>query len=243
MNDESNNPRALDRLASRRAWGELSVRRWWLAAAAVLAVCLYIALTQWTQWRQEVDLLRSGTPVSATVLEGNNRRLTSQRIEPTTPVKMQFTLDAKTFLVEGVLAGREQFITPQEQVTLHVRADNPNVWTGRQSDPALAGMLTGALLPLGLFPLLLGAAWLARRRVLGVYQLGQKRQAVIVRVSRSPLAPRSQVLGLRLQGTDNRLYPVLWRGPMRAAGQTIDVLHKPQTPGLLLAAGDYLSDK
>src|SRR5688500_2701886 len=66
-------PRALTAAARRRAWTEPRVRRWWLLAAGVLLLTLYVVLTQIAGWWSERRLLTEGTAVQAVVVAAQDR--------------------------------------------------------------------------------------------------------------------------------------------------------------------------
>ena len=235
-------PRALTPAVRRRSLIDPRVRFWWIAAVILLVSVVYFLITQLLKWNGELHIVRTGTPVIATITAMGDGSLRGN-VSPENSVAMSFTLNDRQYQAIGWLEGRTESMSLGQKVNIKVDPDNPEQWTYRTAMPPIAH----ALLEPGLMAPFAAAAFVVsyvlRRRVLATWQNGVAEQYAVEKVGGpTALAPASRAVRFRsLNGRDQRLVCVLI--PQRLAnlkpGDVQWLIHPPGKPAAALAAVVY----
>jgi hypothetical protein len=190
--------------ARRAALTHPTVRFWLLVAGVLFLAMAYLMVTQVTEWSREVRLVEGGAAVDATVFEAGVK-MKNRVVPPLANVDLSYAFGGQDYKVTGALAERPAgTVMSGQTIPIRVDPENPKVWTSRTTRPELGGKLVA---PLMLLPVVLvagGVAWLARRRVAGLWVDGEAREAVVVDTRQAALAPRSQAVRCALVGGEDR---------------------------------------
>jgi hypothetical protein len=198
----------------RRAWAERRVRGWWLLAAAMLAICIYYAVSRTYTWSAERRLITTGQRVEAEVMGWepgvDAPRSARTMFAPDTQVDIQFTVRGQTYRPHGALAGRKTPIVSHSIVPIIVDPANPTRWTARLEPASLAQELLPALLLLPFVVVPFVVALVSRARVLRIYRDGEAIAATVVGVGHSAAAPGSRLVRCALHTAgENRVIKTL----------------------------------
>jgi hypothetical protein len=237
---------------ARRAWTEPRVRLWWLLAAGVLVLTLYVVLTQLASWWSERQLLTRGVEVHAVVVHAtdpvsfNDISLPGKRMPPHSTAVLEFEWHGQRHQVSGQMPGHidrgEPVITgPQDPVTLRVDPDDPDHWTDRTNSPPLTGrQFIGAAVGLPVVAVLTLLAMVRRRAMLDVWRNGPASPALVLGTGQTPVAPRSRAVRCTAaDSTDKRVFTVYVpaeRAGHVAQGDALWVIHPPAKPQPAYAA-------
>lgn len=228
-------PRELTPAVSRRLWTEPRVRMWWVLAAGLLLLLLYIAATQTSAWFTERRLIRSGAAMEAKILSADSPvvgNFTPGRpMPPDSDVDLEFTwTDGRKLKVTGKSFGHidaKQNVVVGNTVAIHVDPDDPSVWTSRTTPaPLFSRQLIAFSVGAPLLAILVALAFVRRRSFLAVYRDGRVAGAIVVGLGQSPFAPRSRAVRCTLaESNDKRVFTVyLPPGMMPTPGESIRVV-------------------
>jgi hypothetical protein len=239
-------PRPVTRAARSRSWNEPSVRRWLLLSLLVALTTAYFAWRDLRIALHERWLIAKGLQVNATVesVSGGGadttRKFTRNEVRD---VKLRYSVDGHEYTTNQELPIETgKVIGGGDIVALRVDPqDHENVTTQTQARPWLASLTVVTLLVPVLLLLVL-MTFLARKRVLRIWQDGELVEGTVVDWHRSGLAPKSVVVRFTLnEGDDRRLFQLVWphsAGEL-SAGDPIALVMPPDEPGKALAAKLY----
>ena len=199
-------PRAVTSLINKRAWTEPSVRVWWLASIAVLAVFAFYAGDR--LWDRAIvgRLIREGTVVQATMVGNAVKAIHGQLFLPGDIIYMQFDWDGQERRDLGPI---HRQMAVGEKVTIHVDRNDPGVWTDlTDTETLLATMFVGFLF-LPAAPILFVVARFKQRALLAQWINGEAAAAVVHERKQTPIAPLSYAIRCSLRDQrDKRLFTV-----------------------------------
>jgi hypothetical protein len=192
-------PRELTPAVRKGAWRERRVRVWWLLGVALLAICVYYAVSRLYFWNVERRLITQGVALQAQVRGWDGGEAPKGKVlAPDSSVELSYTYQGKEHRVFGGLAGRKEQIITRTNVPIFIDPAEPERWTGRTEPGSLAHeMLAAMLLAPGVIVLFALALW-QRRRVLRTWHQGQTVLAEVVKVGHSAAAPASRLLSCAL---------------------------------------------
>lgn len=237
-------PRQLTARARRRAWNEPRVRFLWIAAIVLFGAACYIAVLQTTQWQHDMRLVRSGTVVSAYVVEADGAAHAGPEFTPPVSVKIKYDLDGKSHTVTGIIQAGEgpRYVSPRTNLPIRVDPDHPEDWTARDHLSSIFRELLGAGLVLIVVLLTLLVTLLVRQRVLRIWRDGQILQAVVIQCAHSAMAPRSQAIRCALRDhPDKRLFTVFipYSAARLSPGDALQLIAPPNHPERAIPAMLY----
>jgi hypothetical protein len=241
-------PRTISPAARRRSWIEPQVRAWWLCALLLLAAVLYLCVSAISDWYGQVQLIRTGTKLQATII-GNSARYDKnfKRLDPLKPVYLQFTLNGQTCppvsgRIPDQLPPRNPWYAAGDQVPIIVNPRDPSIWTGYDRPPPLAEQLVVAYLALLMATLLGAGAWVRRRLLLAWWRKGEAARAIVIESRQSGSSPRSRLLRCELKSYSHNavrfevIYP---SATAPAIGQDLWLILPAGTANRALAARLY----
>ena len=240
-------PRPVTPRARRQSWREPAVRVWWLIALVLALAILALFIQQFSQsmivfyrlkhWRhqivriEQIDIARQKSLkqnpgymaivqsyLSFTDLQGNNHELV------------------------GRLAGQIRNRSPGETIEVLLNPSDPTEFSDRLNPMPLSEQLVVPLLVLPIATLLLIGAVLRRRGLLRLYQLGQRRSAMVVDVRHAAVAPRSSIVRVIVPDSEERRLLTLIiprRLMIPQPDDTIEVITPPGEPTRALAVMLY----
>ena len=187
-------PRAVTPDVRRRMWTEPSVRLWWLLSLVLAGVIGYFCVDVLMSRRVETKLIRDGVAVVGRVASANGQSLPGMAQPSDSMVSMEFDWNGKSISESGYLQDRQGYVTIGEKIPMRVDPQDPSVWTNRvQPAPLFHALFPGLIFLPGL-PVLLGGAWLVRRKLEKLWVTGEATMGVVHSVRQSPIAPRSYAL-------------------------------------------------
>jgi len=203
-------PRATTARVRRRAWVEPRIRFWWVAAAALVLLSIYLLADKFLLWRRDSNLINSGVAVKATVLEANEVAIKGHTEQADKPVRLKYDYRGQAYEVgPEPLEGRNEGVVVGGDIPIRIDPSDPSIWTAREHPSPLLGELVGGLiaLPLGLL-LLLVSAWL-RRGMLRTWRDAPAAAGLVATADHTAIAPRSWSVQCTLaEGSDKRLFSV-----------------------------------
>jgi hypothetical protein len=238
-------PRPITPAALRRSWNEPAVRRWLLLTVVVLLTTVYFAWRDIGIALHERRLIEHGLKVNATVesVAGGGditRRFNRNEVRN---VKFRYSVNNRTYTTnQDMPIATDKTIGSGDVVELRVDPDDhENVTTETVPRPWIASLTVVTLL-LPLLVALIVITFLARRRILRIWQQGEAAGGTVVDWHRSGLAPKSVVVRFTVNDSDDRrLFSLVW--PHEAgelnAGDTIALVMPPDEPAKALAAKLY----
>jgi hypothetical protein len=231
-------PREMTSRVSMRIWFDPRVRFWVIVAGFLLLLFSYFSLLRILEWRQEWDLIRHGTLVTATVgMEGIGR--SGYVIPPGNPVTLSFNSNGQAQQVSGNLEGHASSVSTGETIQIRIDPNDPTRWTDMSEPRGLGGDMIGPLLLLPIVPIALLVAWLKRRRLILAWTGGPAEAAVVAGRHQTALAPMAHVIKCSFRDReDKRLFVVyLPRAFSKLkSGDVIWLLASPQKAGPAIAA-------
>ena len=222
----------------------MPVRPWIALALVVAVVVAYLAWSRVSSALQERRLIKTGTPITATVTGigiASERR--SARDSPVV-VKLDYTLpDGRQVSADGELPPAPGEIVELKQ-TLPIRIDpnQPSYWTARTQPRSWISELAAIFLLIPLLLLAVVVVVVQRQRVLRVYRNGVVGLGTVTQVKQVALAPQSQQVRFSIDDLpDRRIVGCFWptRLGKRAVGDRIEVIYLPKSPGRVVAAARY----
>jgi hypothetical protein len=231
-------PRPLTARVSFRIWIDPRVRFWWLIAAVLLLLATYFSIERIYEWKLDSDLIRSGTPVLATVgVEGVPR---PGYVAPAgTPLTLTFELNGQEHQVVGTLEGQSTQVATAQKVPLRIDPNDLTRWTDLTEPRPIGGYLIVPVMILPIAAAALAAAGWIRRRLVRVWQKGNAVEALLVDRHQTALAPMSQVIRCTLPGRSDKrlLVAYLPRQPQRLQrGEPVWLIHGATKGEPVLAA-------
>jgi len=231
-------PRQITSRIRLRTWLDPRVRFWLIVGGFLLLLFVYFSVARILEWRQEADLIRHGTLVSATVgMEGISR--SGYVVPPGTPVILTFTANGQPQEVDGSLEGHTSPVSTGETIQIRIDPNDPSRWTDLTEEKGLGGNLLVPFLLLPIVPISLLVAWLKRRRLILAWTDGPVEAAVVALRHQTAVAPMSQVVKCAFRDReDKRLFVVyLPRGLAKLnPGDEIWLLASPQKNGPAIAS-------
>jgi hypothetical protein len=238
-------PRPITPAALRRSWNEPVVRRWLLLSILVVLTTTYFAWRDIGIALRERRLIEHGLKVNANVesVAGGGditRRFTRNEVRN---VKFRYTVNDRTYTTnQDMPIATGKTIGSGDVVELRVDPDDhENVTTQTEPRPWIASLTVVTLLVPVLIALIV-ITFLARRRVLKIWQEGEAAEGTVVDRHRSGLAPKSVVVRFTVNDSDDRrLFSLVWphEAGELSAGDTIALVMPPGEPGKALAAKLY----
>ena len=203
-------PRELTRRVGRRAWAQPHVRFWWLIAVVLGVIALGSGILAAADWNHERRLVSEGTPINAVVQQAGDQTLAGRKQPPDTLCILRFDWQGSPHVTQAAyLAGRDEFVAPQDVVRIFVNPKDPDDWTARTSPGPIGPRLLGAEIALvaGLAALAIG--WLSRARVLDVWRNGQAVESLVIEGRNTALAPLSRAVRCTpVEDADARVFSV-----------------------------------
>jgi hypothetical protein len=247
MTDDPTTLRPITPKALRRSWHEPFVRAWWLSAAVLFVVILWVFVDQYSEAQRGRYRIAHWQRVDAII----------RKIGPTARAAYRPTLDQLRLLpvaltyqdtageshdLEGKLEAQTVNRSPGETIPILIDPAKRDRWTDRiQPLPLIEELMAPTiLLPLPILCALVG--YWQRGRVLKLWQKGTLRQGIIVARKISATAPGSAVLGCTIEGSrDKRLLNVcVPRGATRFdSGDTIAIVTQSGDAGRAIAVMLY----
>lgn len=230
-------PRQVTRRASRRAWGEASVRFWWKSAVGVALVTLVVAAGFVKNAIGKRQLMRDGIPVQATIVEVEGTGRPRFAVLRDHHVKVQLSVpmpNGETPLISTSLDPGSGYVQVGADVRVRVDPKRPSrLVEEAELEPWWRVVAVPMLMMLPLAAALMGLAEWRRRRVLAVWRRGAPGRGIVVDVSHSATAPRSRTLRYTLvDGADRRVFSMLY--PTRAGnpqrGDLLDLIVLQERP-------------
>lgn len=228
-------PRELTPVIRRRLWTEPRVRRWWILAAGLALLLLYIIGMQTSAWLTERRLIHHGTVVEAKIISADTPivgNVTAGRpMPPDSDVDLEFDwTDGRKLRVTGKSLGHidsKQNVVVGKTVAIHVDPEDPSVWTSRtRPAPLISNQLIALSVGLPLLLILLAFAFLKRKALADVYGGGRIGSAIVVGLGQSPFAPRARAVRCTAaDSNDKRVFTVyLPPGDAPAPGESIWII-------------------
>jgi hypothetical protein len=231
-------PRAITQRVSMRSWIDPRPRFWLIVAGFLLAIFVYFSIARVLEWRQEADLIRHGTLVTATVgVEGVSR--SNYVIPAGTPVQLSFTVNGQAQQVSGLLEGQPGLVATGKTVQIRIDPNDPTRWTDLSEPTPLIGDLIGPLLILPIVPIALVLAWLKRKKLLAAWTSGHAEAAVVDDRHQSALAPMSHVVSCSFRDLPDKRIILVYLPRAFAKiqpGDVIWLLTSPKKGGPAIAA-------
>lgn len=199
-------PREITPAARRRAWMEPRVRGWWLAGAAVAAIAVYFAVTQYLGWRSKASLITDGVVVEAEVLRADSPNIHGRVINPGEMALIRFEHNGRTIEKNATFKMR---LPAGELRPVHVDPNDPDRWTLETEVPPLSRELVVLWFNIPLIPLAALVAWVRHRGVLNIWRNGEAHRAIVVDSRSTAFSPRSRNVRCTLADVaDKRLITV-----------------------------------
>jgi len=185
-------PRTVTAAIRRRAWGDPSVRFWWLLAVALLLLAPFVGTPPVRRW-QTLSRLAEQPPVQARLIRNQREAIIGRPVLPGDSVQIEVQQGGRQRQLWGTLDGWARGPLPRMGETIEVRLDpdNPDVFAVvHQVPPLISALATGiAVASVAVLPMLI--AVVLRRRVLNVWRMGEARTAAILDRQSTALAPRA----------------------------------------------------
>jgi hypothetical protein len=197
-------PRPLSPRVYRRSWSEPRVRSLWLAALAALLVATYLLASRYWLWRQDARLVRDGLPVQAAVRQTATEPVKGKSQPANSIVTLDYTVDGRAYVAEGVLRGRTEAIVVGNLVPIRVDPANPSRWTGATTVLQLGPRLVPGLIVLPVVLVFALASLVARARFLRLWRDGQAIEALVLESRQTALAPRARAVRCTPADPDDR---------------------------------------
>lgn len=238
-------PRPVTSTGSRRAWGDLRVRFWWLCALALTVAMLLIGSSRVTANFRERDLIQTGIKVTATVvgMDGSTRVGWTQPRSDSHEVRLRARMpDGQTATLTGTLAPGPGVLKIGSELEIKLDPNQPSRWTDRTEPLSWPAEL---VIPLSLLPiviLLLAIAMFRRSQVLHVWRHGQPIQAIVHDIRHSAMAPRSRLVRYTIpELADHRIFSTLipTNTGIPHEGETLDIIAIPNAPQRSVVANLY----
>jgi hypothetical protein len=238
-------PRPVTPQGSRRAWGDLRVRFWWLCAIALAIVTLIIAASRIAANIRERDLIQNGVKVTATVvgMDGSTRVGWTQPRSDSHDVRLRAKMpDGQSLTLSGNLPSGAGVLKIGGEIEIKIDPNQPSRWTDRTEAHSWAADL---VIPLSLLPiilLLLAIALLRRSQVLRIWRNGDLVQGIVHDLRHSAMAPRSRLVRFTIPDLANsRIFSTLIPTSLGIPheGDTIPIVAMPETPERSVAAQLY----
>ena len=231
-----------------RSWAEQPVQVWWKCALVVAIVMTHVTVIQVRAHLREQDILEHGLPVTARIVELNNRKLGTGSYRPSREtenyVKLEGTLPhGQPFKYEGILPKQDGFAELGGVLPLRVDANDQSRWVEVREQRAFWHELMAVFLLAPVILLMLALAQWRRMAVLKVWKLGKERDGFVVSCKHSAMAPRSRVCRYTVPDPFDRrvfhmLYPI--RHGVPREGDMLKLLVLPDQPGHAIVAEFYV---
>lgn len=242
-------PRPITPAASAAAWAEPSVRTWMLVSIFSLVLAVVVGFLSIRSALRHADLLRNGTRVQAVVTHVLQREFVTNLVrDKDLEITIRYTLpgefDPKT---ADVLLPRDDSKTIGVDQKIELVIDPNDASETKRATDRLTPKSWRAVLTIPVVLLLAGVAALGltlRRRAgrLKLFAHGDLRQATVVDVQRSAVAPGSLILKVALDDSDDRrLIPVAWPKKLGDVGResSIQLLCDSRDPRRAIVAAAY----
>jgi hypothetical protein len=236
-------PRELTDLVRRRSLQEPRVRFWWLTALVLLAVAIGFLVHDLSRRQEELHIVNSGVPISATVIAVGEGEVEGRaNLSPEYPATLQYFYDGQEYDEKGFLEGRTDPISLKQTVPIKIDPASPKNWTYLTTTPPIGPAFLSALLvaPFALGPLLI--SYLLRRRLLRTWQTGMANPFAVEAISQTALAPSSRAVRCRpLEGSSRQILTVFIarRTADPKPGDLLWLIHPPGKSSPVLAAVAY----
>ena len=224
---------------------------WWKSALLVAIVMIGVTFGQVRDYLRRKQLLETGLPVTAQVVELNDRKIGTGSYHPRRDVELYVRLvgafpDGRQFEFKGMLPKAEGFAELGGDMDLRVDPNDHSNWAEMGKLPSLTQQFMAVFLLLPLILILLAVAQWQRMKVLKVWRNGKLREAVVVDSKHSSIAPRSRVCRYTIVDGDDRrvfqtLYPTKHGVPQR--GDVLKMIVLPEKPGRGVVAELYLREE
>ncbi len=186
-------PRGVDATIIRRAWRDPHSRAWFIAAAVVAVIMLWVLGDQTLRWLTERTLIKQGLVVSALVAEANG--IPRESFQPKdSEATLVFTHEGREYKVAGRLYGRTEPIVVKKNVDIRIDPANPLRWTYRSEPVPLVQELVVGLALLPAAAVLVGIGMWLRRRLISTWRDGNATEALVLETGNSPIAPLSRTV-------------------------------------------------
>jgi 4-amino-4-deoxy-L-arabinose transferase-like glycosyltransferase len=238
-------PRQVTPIASRRAWGDLRVRFWWICAAVIAAMMLIFAIERISSSIGERRLIATGILVHAKVTGINESRRPGYTLPRNDSLDVQLSVDlpdGQHIETKGVLPPADSVVRIGDYIDIRILPSDPSRWTDRTEMISWPAEL---FLPLVLLPivcLLLVIAIIRRRQVLRIWRTGYMARGVVLEVKQSPIAPLSRLVRYTISDLrDKRVFGTLIpaREGIPEVGDTIPLVALPDDSGRAVVAKLY----
>ncbi len=187
-------PRDVTDRVRRASWSEPRVRFWLLVTLVLLAVDLYLLVSQHLGSRRDAALFATGREVPARIIAVESDTVRGHQYPAGGRVRLQYEVDGKAFEVFAVPRGFTDVVKIGELMALRVDPADPTVWTARPRPPSL---LEQTLAALTLAPAVAAAGELmCTRRDSGLLTCrpGEALAAVVLDAKHVAVAPRSRAV-------------------------------------------------
>jgi hypothetical protein len=203
-------PRQVTRSIGLRAWSQPDVRFYWVIALVLGIVALGMGIAVGMDWNHERRLVSHGTPVDAIVQQAGEQTLAGRKQPPDTLCILRFEWHGSPHVTRpAYLAGRQEYVAPQDVVRIFVNPDDPDDWTARSEPGPIGPRLLGAVIALAAALVALAVAWLYRARVLSVWRNGESVEALVIESRNTALAPMSRAVRCTpAEEADTRVFSV-----------------------------------
>ena len=224
-------PREVTRTASRRAWGDIHVRFWWLSAIGVGLVIAYFSMIQINRGLYDREIIRNGIPVDTVIKKAGEADIHGHSVlrSGDVPVTLVGKIDGEERTFIGKVGPGPGYLKVGNPLTIRVHRGDPNQWTAEQQVKPWTRELAVSLMFLPLIAGLLVGALVVRRRLLRVWRNGIPVEGKVVDLRHSAWAPLSRVVRYSiLDSHDRRIFNALT--PTKSApakGDTIQLLAPP----------------
>ncbi|HEX8325387.1 MAG TPA: hypothetical protein VF595_15905 [Tepidisphaeraceae bacterium] len=214
----------------RRAWGELGVRPWTFLTLLLGVAALALAASRWGDWRHEKTVIETGTPVDGEVVYVGRSLGREGNREEALHVALRYAPPGSSAPLEAwgdLPRSPGKSVSAKDVLRVRIDPNRPEYWTERTSAPPLALVMVTPLLSAGVALLCFLIAWAKRHSALTAYRTAGATRATVTSVRQSPLAPLSKIVGVTIDGSDDRrVRDCYWpnrAGPIHPK-QAIDVL-------------------
>jgi hypothetical protein len=206
--------RPLNPIALRRSWAEPAVRSWWLTAAVLAVMSVWLVTEQFIVNHEISYRISHWTHISGRIDKIGDSSRISLRVQPEVLSTADSQITYKdtagvSHTASGRLGGQLVPRHPSDIIPLLIDPVDPSQWTDRTELPSLAERL---MIPVLLVPVAvcLGLVGLWQRsRLLKLWQTGVQREAKVVHVQQSATSPWSSLLRCAVaESHDNRLLRV-----------------------------------
>lgn len=191
-------PRAVDAAVARAGWVEPRVRFLWLLAMVLVVAAGWLTVLQFQERAEEIALINGGAAVEATVWSRGGPRQPGHALRAG-PVVMEYDFQGKKAELEGELSDPPADLKAGGTVRIRLDPADPRRWTDRARPQPIIRHLGPLLALVPVIGLCLAGAWLVRRRVLRLWRDGVVRQAVVVDIRHTALAPLRRLVRCALR--------------------------------------------